>query len=188
MQIIKFANKVNGILHDGFEIAVGNCDLRDVQNNKFKATLISKHEVMVQLPSLDHTFLHEPNFANLAMNQQHTTDNGQIERIQEAFDVERNKILKHERLTKNLLLRFPEVYWLSNDLYAALGDDKKKIRLLAVFYKAHYNINGQKNSSTTARVSWKVSIDEPDKRVTTASSTINEGAALLVAQLSSMYI
>lgn len=187
VQVFQIANvQKDGILHNGYKIAIDG-DMRYVYQEQYKATLVSDNEVMLEIPSIGFSFLHEGDSLNKRIN---TGPGGYgCARTQESHDVARNKIRNDKaRMIKRVLLRFPEEEKLSNAIYSpSLSDDEITIQVVSLTSKV--DLAGTKISIMEARVAWKVSIFEEEKRVVKqAAPTTNSSAAMLSAQLSSMVI
>lgn len=166
VQVFEFTDvNKDGILHNGFELVLYG-DLRDVYNDKYHAFLYNRNEILVQMPSINHSFLYESDKLMAKMREA----NVYCARTQESHDVARNKILKNDnRQKKRLLLSFPSDFELSNTIYSPQSTDGE-IESEFVPFGSAFDINGKKYTTTVARISWKVSIVETDKREVKASS------------------
>jgi hypothetical protein len=183
VQVFEFTDvNRDGVLHNGFEIVVYG-DLRDVNNNTYHAFLHGRSEILVEMPSMNHAFLHEFDF----LTQRMKDAGSHCGRTQEAHDVARNKILQDgSRLTKRLLLRFPTDIQLSMKPYSP--EESNEIEIEIVPFKSDFELAGKFWATTVARVSWKVSVIEIEKRIVKASKDTNRAAEKLSEKLSSMSV
>lgn len=184
IQVFHFTNvKQDGVLHNGFELVVYG-DMRDVNSDKYHAFLCSEHEILVEIPSIDHAFLHEPIQLTEAMKKAKAF----CDRAQESHDVTRNRMIKHKKQqTKRLLLRFPRGIELTNHQYSPKSVDGE-IESEFVPYHSEFELAGAKYKTSAARVSWKVAIIESEKREISAADDTNRAAAKLAAKLRSMHL
>jgi hypothetical protein len=134
------------------------------------------------MPSIDHAFLYK----SKALSELMRKFKVYCPHTQESYDIARNKILKTKsRQTKHLLLRFPKEVQLSNTHYSPKSTDGE-IKNEFVSFVSKFQLDGDNYKTTVARVSWKVSIVEVEKREVQASKDTNRAAAKLAAKLASM--
>jgi hypothetical protein len=151
----------DGVLHNGFEIELEG-DLRFFVDDKYKAHLISGTEILVEMPSVNFSFLYETE-----QYMEHVTAfNMYYQRTAEARAVTRNMILNDEsRQTKFILLRFPENIELSNQHYSADNEtDSGEIESKIIPIQSTFNFHGRTYGKTFASIIWRVSIVENKKR------------------------
>lgn len=179
--IIHFVNERHGILHEGYDISMSNCNIDDIQSNRFKATLYGEHEIMVELPSVDNFFLREETIFDGNVGYVR----GQDDRIREAHAIARNNILEDSsRQKQHILLCFPEDKGeLSSEFYSPETREGGAIDYRVSFFTKTYPM--AKVSSTTAMISWKVSLKENQRRIIRANSS-PVGANKLMEAFSSM--
>lgn len=182
ISVFGFTNvKKDGVMHNGFELVIFG-DMRDVYNDKYNAFLYSEHEILVEIPTILHSFLHEP----IALTEALKKANIFCEKTQDSHDIARNAIIKNKkRQTKRLLLRFPKGTQLSNHQYSPKSTDGE-IESDFVPFHSEFHIAGVKYNTSLARVSWKVAIAETEKREIAAAEETNRAAAKLTAKLTSM--
>lgn len=183
LQVFRFTDvNRDGVLHNGFEIVAFADDLRGVYENLYQAYLFSGNEILVKMPSTPYVFLKE--FDMLATKMKDA--NAHCERTQESHAVARNKIIQDkDRQTKHLLLRFPSEVDLSASPYSSQMANNE-LDIIVVPYVYQYDLDGRKWTTTGARLSWKVSIIEAEKRVVKASNDTNRAASELSKKLQSM--
>jgi hypothetical protein len=182
VQVFGFENvNADGVLHDGFEIVVYG-DFRDVNDDKYHAFLCNPNEILFEMPSMNHAFLYEHVKLTDWMKEAKVFH----PRTQESYDITRNAILKNkDRQTKRLKLRFPSEVQLSNSSYSPKSTDGE-IECEFVPVRSEFVLNGRNYITTGARVSWKESVVETDKREVAASKETNRAAAKLSEKLASM--
>ena len=178
VKVIPFFNvQQDGVLHNGFDIAIDGIDVRDFVNDMYKADLISPNEVLLKMPSVSHAWLTEPCAVN-------------CQRTQDAYEITRNAILlSSERKAKLLLLRFPLDIALSNQHYSSQsvsGEIENEI----VMRESSFTFEGKILKSLVSTVVWKVSIIEEHQRVVKRSTNSDKkkGAAKLSKYFSGMTI
>jgi hypothetical protein len=133
---------------------------------------------------MNHAFLHEYD----ALVEQMKEFSVYCPRTEVSHDATRNKILKDEyRQTKRLLLSFPCEMKLSNSPYSPNSTDGE-IEIDIVPYQSDFELLDKTWTTTEARISWKVSIIEVEKRVIKASKDKNRAASKLAEKLSSMHL
>jgi hypothetical protein len=170
--------KKDGVLYNGYEV-VFYADVQDVIDKKYKAVLTSDYEILVHMPSISRAFLDNSD----ELEKQQKAAKVHCPRTQEAHDVARNGILKDvQRQTKYRLLRFPhDLGSLSNLVFSPDSTDGD-ITVEPFPLKSKY----KGAPSTVARLSWKVSTVENEKRVVKSSGNRNEAADQLLSRLNGM--
>lgn len=178
VKIIPFVNVVqDGVLHNGFDIAIDAIDMRDYVQDMYKAELISANEILLKMPSASHAWLNEPRTANCP-------------RTQEAYEVARNSILlSDDRKIKLLLLRFPGSITLSNQHYSPQSMNGE-IECDFAMKDTSFTFDGKNLKSVVTTVFWKVSVVEEQQRIVKQSTNSGKkkGAAKLSKYLSGMTI
>jgi hypothetical protein len=185
IQVFHFTNvKQDGVLHNGFELVVYG-DMRDVNSDKYQAFLCSEHEILVEIPSIDHAFLYEP----IQLTEVMKKAKAFCDRAQELHDVTRNRMIKHKKQqTKRLLLRFPRGIELTNHQYSPKYVNGEILESEFVPYHSEFELAGAKYKTSAAWVSWKVAIVESEKREISAADDTNRATAKLAAKLRSMHL
>jgi hypothetical protein len=172
-----------GILHNGFLVSVDG-DMRDVISDCYKARLVGPNEMLIELPSMSHSFYYDVASHNEVLK----SFGGLCPRMEVAQGVVRNKLLDIKTLQKKyLLLRFPEDVVLSNQHYSPKSENGEiacNIIPLAITFRVQQDAPDMMVSTTT--VQWKVSIEEAEQRRVTRHVPQNQNKALaqLTKQLS----
>jgi hypothetical protein len=175
------ANK-NGILHNGFEILMEG-DLRDMLDDKYSAKMVQENEILISMPSASHSWLYEPcNF----FDKCEAFGIG-CARSLEAHNVARNDILKKkDRLTKQLLLRFPVPIILSNRHYSPNTADND-LEFEVVPFETSFLRMGKTFTSTISTIFWKIAVYEENLRVVENNDVKGKkGEARLAERFASM--
>lgn len=152
-----------GVLHDGFDIVYNGVDLRDFRADKLKLEIVSSYEMLLTVPSMSHWNLHESGkfFAHLgSMNEL-------CPRTKQSHDVARNAIRSDEkRMTKYLLLRFPEHFILSTRFYSEHPTELQcKLAPIDTSIEMNLNSSSKKIVQGVNVVYWKVSVKEVHQRI-----------------------
>jgi hypothetical protein len=164
--VYKFTDVMqDGILHDGFDICYNGVDFRDFRSDKLKLEIVSSYELLLTIPSMSHWNLHESGkyFAHLE------TMNELCNRTKQSHDVARNAIRSDEkRMTKYLLLRFPENYILSTRFYSE-HPTELHCKLVPLDTSLTLTMNNNTSKKVPHHVNvlayWKVSVKEVHPRV-----------------------
>lgn len=153
--------KRDGKFHDAYEIAVDG-DFHDFLQGRFKAWLHSSNSVLVQLPSMDFSWLFEPELINNSID----STGYSCDQTKDAHMVARNQIIANEdRLTNLFMLRWPReapngaAQQLTNIIYSPNSMDGE-IQMEMVPFKSEFELAGKKYATTRVHVRWKVSIVE----------------------------
>ena len=165
-----------GRLYNGFEIKMIG-DVRDVVAKKYKAYVVDDHSVLIETPSVPHAFLHDGKVFdqiaydldkyNRACHMQH--------------EVMRNGVMDSSKVRskKFLMLKFPTSFRLSNDFFwDQKSKDKHAIGMHWIPYTNQFDVKDEQFEEAHAAISWVVTIDEDDDRVTTKRPPDEEGEEL----------
>ena len=97
-------NSLSGDIINGFQIVIP-ADVRDVANNLYRAEIVDDNEILIQMPSLPFSMLHDSVQRHVLLT---ALDIG-CPRCQEAQDIVVNDLqLTPARAIRKLLLRFPD--------------------------------------------------------------------------------
>jgi hypothetical protein len=151
------------VLHNGFDIVYHGVDLRDFRADKLKLEIVSSYEMLLTVPSMSYWNLHESGkfFDHLESMSELCT------RTKESHDVARNAIRSDEkRMTKYLLLRFPEHFILSTRFYSD-HPTELQCKLAPIDTSLDLTVNGasKKLIQGVNVVYWKVSVKEVHQRI-----------------------
>jgi hypothetical protein len=155
-----------GVLHNGFDIVIPAADMRDYLMDMYKLELVSNNELLLMMPSVsawtlsnfDKFFAHQEKYNHLCL------------RSKQGHDVFRNSILSEKkRLTKYLLLRFPENLILSTEHYS---EHKTELTCkMAPMLDVSFDWKNEKGiPQQTNIVYWKVAVKESRERVVESKS------------------
>lgn len=182
VKVIKFMNVVkDGVMHNGFEIILDG-DMQDFLADKYHGKLISDHEVLLTIPSMNHAYLHD---LESFYNKQKFYETF-CPRSQESHDIARYAICADSnRQSKKLLLRFPDDLVLSAAHYHAKDAPEGELNCDMIDHDAGFTWNGRVFVNMLYTVQWKVSILEDAKRILAQAriSTKTKGALKLEERL-----
>jgi len=157
--IIKFKDiKKDGVFRNGFYIEL-ECDVRDYLNEKYKARLIGPHEILIEMPAIKFSILHDRDERVQIMK-----DFGIFcENIQGWIDVYRNRVLENkDRNVKKVTLAFPEHIVLTNEIFYPESRNGELEGELLPYQKEVYEIEDMIISKSI--IVWKVTIVEEEPR------------------------
>ena len=171
----------DGVLHNGFDIVVQG-EIADFVKGRFKAKKLTDNEVLVEMPSASNSYLnHLDNFfENLKRFRIHCN------RAQLGHEVARNAILDDDaRMTKRLVLRFPEYIILSAHQYT---DSTGNLSCELIPCQSEFFWQERTITQVHDYILWKVAIQEEEPRVVKCPvADESEGVAKLAAHLGSMF-
>jgi hypothetical protein len=185
VKVVEFENvKKDGVLHNGFEIQM-EVDIRDYINDKYKANLVDKNEILIEMPTVSHAWLHDSD----EYNKKVVAFKLHCPRTEEAHTVQRNMILSDEsRQKKKILLRFPAGIELSNQHYSPDGINGE-IEMEMVPFDADVTVGNKTFAMTVASVYWKVSqVEAQPRRVEYSKDKAKKAADKLASKLQGMGI
>jgi hypothetical protein len=152
--------KIEGAFRNGYHIEL-DCDIRDYLDGKYKATLISPNEILVDMPAVQFAFIHDREERIKMMKKRGVF----CEYSQGWMDVFRNKLLENkERNEKKVILRFPETIVLTTSVtYPKLTNGSMKADFVPYYKEVDIGkLKGVK--ITKCFIFWKVTIIEEEVR------------------------
>lgn len=160
--IVSFTDvKKDCVLHNGFDIMIPSADMRDYLMDKYKLELVSSNELLLTMPAV-----HAWNLSNFDKFFAHQEKyNHLCSRSKQGHDVFRNSILlEKKRLTKYLLLCFPENLILSTEHYS---EHKTELTCkIAPLLDVSFNWKNENAIPQLANVVyWKVAVKESRERI-----------------------
>ena len=171
--------KVDGVFHDGFEISLVG-DICDVAEDKFKATLLNAHQILIVYPALTYYYMHgSDDFKKPAIEAKNFCPN-----TQDIHNVTYNKYLDNPKMNKKfLLLKFPDHIYLSNKVwFDELVANKTVLDNHAAILKYKFDYKMTKMGIYLVQNCCKVTIEEDALRTVAKKKVVVNGLKAKLAK------
>ena len=182
VQVYTFENLRNprsGDIINGFQIVIP-ADVRDVASNLYRAEIVGENEILLQMPSLPFSMLHDSVKRHALLT---ALDIG-CPRCQEAQDIVVNDVqLTPARAVRKILLRFPENIVLANlssSVNPVLANEEEQ----PYIFEARFGATSKPIKSIGCNMTWKVASIDRHRQV--AGSASKDSAAKLTEMFSRM--
>ena len=181
VQVYTFENLRNprsGDIINGFQIVIP-ADVRDVASNLYRAEIVGENEILLQMPSLPFSMLHDSVKRHALLT---ALDIG-CPRCQEAQDIVVNDVqLTPARAIRKILLQFPENVVLANlssSVNPVLANEEQPY-----IFEARFGATSTPIKSVGCNMTWKVASIDRHRQV--AGSASKDSAAKLTEMFSRM--
>jgi hypothetical protein len=161
-------------------------DIRDLSSNKYKAFLVSDHEVLLVEPAVPFPFLH----LSEKVYEKQEAHGLYCDRAQQGREVVKNAILHDKgRQTKRIMLVFPDEYPLTMEHTSRDNKKTGEIPFELIPIQSEYTVGGMVHKITDVFMQWKLHYIEETPRFTKSadnSAEIDDAEAQLTARLGGM--
>ncbi len=155
------AKKHEGKLHDGVSIEL-LADIRGVTKGLYKAFLLPNGRgVFLKFPGQVASYLQD----HRLVKESEEKGKDHCDRLQQTRDLTRYAIQQSEsRSAKNIVLKFPGYFTLSNAIYSPRSKDGE-IKLMMAPYEHAVALSSQNYPTLSCRIGWRLHLVDADERI-----------------------